>query len=474
MRVLFVEPPKDFWFVMGEYLPPPLGLLQLASFLEKMDKETEIEVVDCQAEGLDWRAFEKRIESFDPDIVASSGFGTCNAYTTVRALATAKKVKPEALTVTGGQHFTATAQETLETYPEVDVIVRGEGEQTLVQLVRAHRERKPFSQVQGISFRHDGEVIHNASRSLIQNMDELPLPGYHFIENLIHRYHFKMMAGSKTRYALIEGSRGCPHRCSFCSQWKHWQGTWRTRSAKRIADEMEFCYTNYGTRFLWLTDDNFLLGKTANDLCEEIMRRGLADDVMWFLQARCDNIVEHEGLLSKMRRAGVRWILLGIESNSGLTLERYNKDLSPESARRAIRLLKQNDIFAQGTFIIGERRDTAQSIESLREFANDLDPDLVIFMVLTPFPGTDIYQAAKSNGWIEDKNWANYDMIHAIMPTETLSREEVQGELYRCYRSFYGSLNRRLTGIFSQNELKRKTFRYLASQSLLKQMRDLF
>jgi len=305
-------------------------------------------------------------------------------------------------------------------------------------------------------------------------LDELPLPGYHFIENLVHRYHFKMMAGSKTRYALIEGSRGCPHRCSFCSQWKHWQGTWRTRSAKRIADEMEFCYTNYGTRFLWLTDDNFLLGKTANDLCEEIMRRGFADDVMWFLQARCDSIVTHEDLLSKMRRAGVRWILLGIESNSGLTLERYNKDLSPESASRAIRLLKQNDIFAHGTFIIGERADTAQSIESLREFANAVDPDLAIFMVLTPFPGTDIYQAAKRNGWIEDANWANYDMIHAIMPTETLSREEVQGELYRCYRSFYGSLNRRLAGIFSQNELKRKTFRYLASQSLLKQMRDLF
>jgi len=474
VRVLFVEPPKDFWFVMGEYLPPPLGLLQLAAFLESRDKTAEIEVVDCQAEGLDWKALESRMDSFSPDIVASSGFATCNAYTTVRALAAAKKVKPEALTVTGGQHFTATAQETLEAYREVDVIVRGEGEQTLVELVRAIRERRPLTKVEGISFRHDGNVVHNTPRALIRNLDELPFPGYHFVEKLIHRYHFKMMAGSNTRYALIEGSRGCTQRCRFCSQWSHWQGTWRTKSAKRIADEMEYCYTNYDSRFLWLTDDNFLLGKTANDVCDEIMRRGFADDVMWFVQARCDNVAEHEDLLPKMRRAGVRWMLLGIESNSEPTLESYNKESTPEDARRAIRLLKSNDIFAQGTFIIGDRKDTVQSIQSLREFADDLDPDLAIFMILTPFPGTEIHRVAKRNRWIENTSWADYDMIHAIMPTETLSREEVQEELYRCYRSFYGSLSRRLAGVFSRNELRRRTYRYLAGQSLLNQLRGLF
>jgi anaerobic magnesium-protoporphyrin IX monomethyl ester cyclase len=474
VRVLFVEPPKDFWFVMGEYLPPPLGLLQLAAYLESKCKNVEIDVLDCQAEYLDWKGMEKRIESFDPDIVASSGSITCNAYTALRTLETAKKVKSNVLTVVGGQHFTATAQESLERHREIDVIVRGEGEQTIAELVDALTKKSSFSQVRGISFRHNGEIRHNPSRPLIENMDTLPFPGYHFVEDIVHKYHFAMMAGSKTRYALIEGSRGCPYRCTFCTQWRHWDGKWRFKSAKRIVDEMEFCLQNYGSRFFWLTDDNFGFGGRANELCDEILRRGLGDDIMWFIQARCDDVVRHKAVLPKMRKAGNYWILLGVESHSKSNLETFNKQINPEDAEKAVKLLKENDIFAQATFIIGERKDSAESMAGLREFANELDPDLAIFMVLTPFPGTEIFETARRNGWIEDFNWANYDMIHAIMPTETLSREEVQEELYECYRAFYGSLSRRLKGIFSSNKLKRRTYRYLASQTIRKQFKSLF
>ena len=109
-------------------------------------------------------------------------------------------------------------------------------------------------------------------------------------------------------------------------------------------------------------------------------------------------------------------------------------------------LLKKNDIFAQATFIIGERKDSHESIEKLRQFVNKADPDLAIFMTLTPFPGTETYDLAKRNRWIEDNNWTNYDMVHAVMSTENLSREEVQEELYECYRSFYGSMKRRIKG----------------------------
>jgi len=125
-------------------------------------------------------------------------------------------------------------------------------------------------------------------------------------------------------------------------------------------------------------------------------------------------------------------------------------------------------------FIIGERRDSAESIASLREFVNDLDPDLAIFAILTPFPGTEIFEEAKRNGWIEDFNWANYDMVHAIMPTETLSKEEVQEELYRCYRSFFGSWRRRLKGLFSTKEIRRRVYWYMATQGIVKQLRSLY
>jgi len=474
MKVLFVEPPKDMWFVMGEYLPPPFGILQLAAYLEKKDKNVEIEVLDCQAMGLSWKGLEKRIESYKPDIVAPGGLATCNAYTVVRTLELAKKINPDILTVAGGQHFTALAHESLKTYPEIDVIVRGEGEQTFVELVQALGKKSSFSRIKGISFRHGAKIVRNPPRPLIKNLDELPFPGYHFVEDSVHKYHFKMMASSKAGYALIEGSRGCPHHCTFCSQWVHWGGTWRVKSPKRIADEMEFCYQNYGIKFLWLTDDNFGLGKQTNELCDEIVKKGIADDIMWFMQVRSDDIIRHQAILPKMRKAGTMWMLVGVESQNSTTLKTFKKEITPKDAKTAMKLLRENDIFSQATLIIGERKDTAESIAGLREFVNDIDPDLAIFMILTPFPGAQLYEMAKRNGWIEDNNWANYDMSHAVMPTETLTRKEVQEELYKCYRDFYGSLGRRLGGLFSKNKLKRKTYRYLASQGLLKELRSLF
>jgi anaerobic magnesium-protoporphyrin IX monomethyl ester cyclase len=161
MKVLFVEPPKETWFVMGEYLPPPFGILQLAAYLEREEKDVEIEVLDCQAKGVDWRGLRRYIESSQPDIVAPGGLATCNAYTVVRTLELAKKVNPRTLTVAGGQHFSATADESLRTYPEIDVIVRGEGEETFAELVRAVRKRAKLSRVTGISFRRERKVIHN-------------------------------------------------------------------------------------------------------------------------------------------------------------------------------------------------------------------------------------------------------------------------------------------------------------------------
>jgi len=474
MKVLFVEPPKDIWFVMGEYLPPPYGIIQLAAYIEREVKEVEIEVLDCNAQQVDWEGLERKIESLNPNIVASSALATCNTYLIARTLETAKKVSPDILTVTGGQHFTATAQESLETFPEIDVIVRGEGEQTFTELVKNADKRSPFSRIKGISFRHKGKIIHNPHRQLIQNLEELPYPGYHFVKDVVHKYHFAAMAGRKAPYALIEGSRGCTHRCTFCTQWRHWQGMFRTKSPKRIADEMEFCYRNYGSRFIWLTDDNSSLGKRASSLADELLQRGIAEDLMWFMQLRCDDVVKNRGLLPKMRKAGLRWVLLGVESPKQSTLESFKKGITPEDAEKAVKLLRQNDIFAQAMLIIGERKDTAESIADLREFVNELDPDFAIFAILTPFPGTEIFENAKRNGWIEDFNWSHYDMVHAIMPTETLSRKEVQEELYNCYRSFYGSWSRRLGGIFSRNELKRRINWYMAGRGIVKQFKTLF
>ncbi len=473
MKVLFVEPPKDIWFVMGEYLPPPYGIIQIAAHLEAEVKDVEIRVIDCNAQQVDWKGLERQIESLSPDVVASSSLATCNAYLVARTLETAKRIDPDILTVAGGQHFTATAQESLETYPEIDVIVRGEGEQAFAELVRNAQDRSSLPQIRGISFSVNGKIFHNKSRPLIKDLEELPYPGYHFVKDVVHRYHFAAMSGREAPYALIEGSRGCTHNCSFCTQWRHWQGTWRTKSSKRIADEMEFCYRNYGSRFIWLTDDNFALGERARSLAQEIIRRRMAHDLMWFTQARCDDVVRNAQFLPEMRKSGLRWVLLGAESPQQSTLKRFRKGMTPEDTKKAVKLLKENDICAHTMFIIGERKDTGRSIAALRESANEIDPDFAIFAILTPFPGTEIFEEARRNGWIQDFNWSHYDMVHAIMPTETLSRKEVQEELYLCYRSFYGSWKRRLTGIASRNELRRRVYWYMTGRGIVQQLKAL-
>jgi anaerobic magnesium-protoporphyrin IX monomethyl ester cyclase len=207
------------------------------------------------------------------------------------------------------------------------------------------------------------------------------------------------------------------------------------------------------------------------ELCDQLIARGFADDLTTFMQARCDDVVQNKELLPKMYKAGINYLLIGVESNSKFTLNSFRKGTDPEDNKQAVRLLKENGIFSQATCIIGERKDSAEKIQEMREFINSLDPDLAIFMILTPYPGTDLFEEAKRNSWIEDWNWANYDMIHAIMPTETLTREEVQQELYRCYRSFFGSLHRKVEGFFSSNLIKRRVYRYMAGQDVLRQLK---
>jgi anaerobic magnesium-protoporphyrin IX monomethyl ester cyclase len=195
---------------------------------------------------------------------------------------------------------------------------------------------------------------------------------------------------------------------------------------------------------------------------------------MWFVQLRCDDVIKSRDVLSELRESNLRWVMVGAESPRAPTLQGFKTGIAPSDTKKAVELLKENDIFCHTMFMIGERRDTAESIADLRAFVNELDPDFAIFTALTPFPGTDIFDEATRNGWIEDTNWAHYDMAHAIMPTETLSREEVQEELYKCYRSFYGSWGRRLRGILSTNELKRRIHWYMAGRGIVKQFRGLF
>jgi anaerobic magnesium-protoporphyrin IX monomethyl ester cyclase len=470
--LLLVESPRNYWFVMGEYLPPPSSLLILAAYIERELPGIDIEIVDCQADRLDWKGLEKYIESADPSMVLTSGF-TTNVYSCARTCEIAKTVNEDITTIVGGIHFSFTPEESLQNYPEIDYIVRGEGEQTVVELIKTLQNKGKISDVQGISYRKNKNIIQNPARPLIENLDTLPYPAYHLVEKNLKRYHFTMMAGRNTQYMILEGARGCEHQCSFCTQWKHWGSRWRTKSAKRIANEIEFLHDTYGGVFLWFADDHMRLSSRGKQLYEELRQKPCKDDVMLFFQARIDDIAQHPDLIEKLRDVGTYWILCGVETNSQEMLNEYKKGIKIQDAYQAMKILKQKDIFSQAMFVIGGRKDSHESIERLRQYSNDLYPDIAIYTALTPFPGTMYYETAKKNGWIEDTNYTNYDMAHAIMPTETLTRKEVQEELWRCYRTFYGSLTRSITGVLAKNKLKRTMYQHMAGQFVLEKFRRL-
>jgi anaerobic magnesium-protoporphyrin IX monomethyl ester cyclase len=471
-KILFVEPPRNFWFVMGEYLPPPSALLILAAYVEKELPNREIEIIDCQADRLTWAGLEKHIESVDPSVVLTSGF-TTNAYSCARTCEITKKVNQDIVTIAGGIHFSFTPDESLQQYPEIDYIVRGEGEQTVVELIRTLEKKGKIQQVKGISYRKNKTIIHTPPRPLIENLDTLPYPAYHLVEKNLSRYHFTMMAGRNTPYMILEGARGCEHQCSFCTQWNHWGSRWRTKSAKRIADEIEFLNETYGGVFLWFADDHMNLRKRGKQLYEELRTRRCKDDVMLFFQARTDDVADNPEVINKLRQVGTYWIMCGLENDSEDTLKEYKKGIKTADAYNAMKILKQNDVFSQAMFVIGARRDNHESIERLRQFSLDVAPDIAVYTALTPFPGTVYYDTAKKKGWIEDTNYSNYDMAHAIMPTETLTRKKVQEELWRCYRTFYGSLSKNIAGVLSTNKLKRTLYRHMAGQFVLEKFRRL-
>lgn len=473
MKIAFIEPPKEFWFIMGEYISPPFGLLTLAAYLESKLPEIDIIIIDCQAEGLDWEGLKKRLIAERPNIVAPSSLSTANAFTVLQTVDIAKKLNNNVFTIVGGQHFTALAEETLKKYDIVDVVVRGEGEETLTELVKFIQRDQDLSEVNGISYRNKDVIQHNPDRPLIQDLNSLPYPAYHYVKNYMKKYYFSLMADKNDSFAIVEGSRGCQHNCSYCSQWSFWKCHHRTKTPERIADEFEYIHKKYGTKFFWLTDDNLGTGKHTEMLCDDLIKRNL--DITWFSQIRCDDLVYNKEIIPKLRQAGNVWILLGFDSPDELTLEKYRRDgVNKPIAKQAVELLRQHNIFSQGTFIIGGSSDNRKSIEALIEYADWLDPDIATFMALTPFPGTDIYMEAKEKGWINDEDWGNYDMIHSIMPTEYLTKKEVQECLYMCYQTYFGSWSRRYQGLRSKNMITRHIYTYLAKKAILTGLRSLF
>jgi len=462
MHVLLLEPPKTPWEMMGDVVAPPLGLAQLAGCLEAAD--IPVEILDANALEIGWDGLQAAIARTNPDLIGITVY-TPYVPEISRAVRVARQAAPQAVIALGGPHVTFTVEETLRTMPEVDVVARGEGDQILVDLARALDAVLSLSKdaghglegVPGISFRQDGQIVETPFPPPV-DVTTLPMPAFHLLP--MDRYYWRELA---CPFATVLTSRGCPFKCTFCSEWPFWRGGWRPYDPEMVVEQLDVLVNRYGRYNIWIGDDCFNVDHDhVAAIFEGILRRGI--DVQWYYQGRADLLVKYKDLLPLTYQAGNRMVQIGIEASSDEQRDELKKQLGTETIREAVRLLRQYDIFCQGMMIVGVPSDSPRTFEHKVRFVKQLDVDFPIFTMYTLFPGTQAYEDAVAQGWIElPADYARYDMAHAPMPTQHMTRRQVWNYTGWAFASFYLHPIRLIRGVFSHNALKRASYRQMVS-----------
>jgi anaerobic magnesium-protoporphyrin IX monomethyl ester cyclase len=370
----------------------------------------------------------------------------------MRAVRVARQAAPEALIALGGPHVTFTAEETLDTMPEVDVVARGEGDQIIVELARAVEEGSGLERVPGITFRREGQVVETPVAAPL-DARSLPMPAFHLMP--MERYDFWSVGGP---FATIMASRGCPFRCSFCSEWPFWRGGWRPHDPEQVVEQLDIVVNRYGRKNVWFGDDCFNVdGDHMAAICEGILRRGI--DVNWYYEGRADMVVKHRDLLPLARRAGNRMVQIGIEASNDEQRDELNKQLRTETVEQAVRLLRENDIVCQGMLICGLPDDSPRTFNEKVRLVTRLDVDFPVFLVYTLFPGAADYDKAIAEGWIElPVNYAHHDMAHVLMPTKHMNPQQVYNYLRWAWTTVYLDPVRLARSIFTRNKWRRQNW----------------
>lgn len=452
MKVLLVEHPKKLWPMFGNGVAQPIHLAYLAAVLEV--NGIDVDILDCSALGYGWKEYERVLEKTSPDIVGVSGI-TPFVSAAIKTVRIAKKVNPQVVTVVGGTHFTLNARQSLVDCPEIDYVVLGEGEITMLELVKALDNGLNASKVKSIAFRDGKQIKITPQRPLIADLDTLPMPAYHKLP--MDKYRFVVWG---PEICVMVSSRGCPFHCRFCTEQKIWRNRWRGRSASKVVDEMELLNKKYGVKIIWFGDDCFNLNRNRNEqFLEESEQRKL--DMKWYIEARVDTLLRDADLVPRMARLGLFHVLLGAESSSQNDLKYLNKNINLTETKKAVALLKQHDIIAHTNFIVGLPHDTKESIQRTIAFAKLLDPNVAVFVPLTPFPGTELYDEMTSADLLTETDFANFDFITPVARTNSLSRRQLQKEIIKAYIQFYARPTKIIRSHFSSNIFVRKTFLHM-------------
>ncbi len=395
--VLLINPPNriDAYSTGKEMVP--LGLLSVAGYMEKSGHR--VMVLDLEFED---QAVDKIIEAEKPRLVGIAGTSATRfeAFDLARL---AKKVNPNIATVYGGCHASFTAEDTLTHVPEFDVVVRGEGEETTAALMAALDTKSPLSAVQGLSYRQDGRVVHNDPRPRIRDLDALPFPARHLVD--MSGYHLKLDLINKKAASLIT-SRGCPINCSFCSASFMFGKTLTRRSAVNVVDEMEQVLGRYGVAGFKIFDSTFtLIPKHAEDICDEILRRGL--DFPWECEIRASNITFE--LLQKMKKAGCYLVDFGIESASERVLKRMNKGITMDQVKRVLDWTNTLGIQQKPFFTFGHIEETMDDAQLTLDFIRDNLGRMAMPSIgvgIRVYPGTEVERFAMAQNLLPGFAWS--------------------------------------------------------------------
>jgi len=408
---------------------PPLGTLYIATFLK--NEGFEVSVLDQSAQSLSVKDTVDWVRQEDPDIL---GFSTLSSSGRTAAIIAreVKKENPDLAIVFGNYHATFNAERILETYPFVDIIVRGEGEYTSLELTKCLKNNGSLKKVMGITFRERKQIVSTPERPLLKKIDALPFPNR---ELLPVEYHSTIVGANiaPKRFTSIISSRGCVYRCRFCGCRKFAKNIWRPRSVENILEELRMLVGEGYRQFLFV-DDNFALNqKRAVKLCREIRKEKM--DIEWI----CDSRVDHSSyeMLRETVRAGCIMMYFGIESANQWVLRYYNKQTTPQQAEVAVKNARKAGVdVVVGSFIVGAPNETRPEIQNTLKFAQRLDLDVPQFNILGAFPGTDLWDELALKGVIDaDQYWETGLCVSEVSP-DTVPYEEIQRMIHQYFYDF--------------------------------------
>ncbi len=428
MKVLFVNPPQTAskYKFMG-VIAPPLGIAYMAGVLQ--ENNIDVEILDASAEDMDFKDVEKELLKRKPDLVAL----TALTPTIGRALETAQVVKetlPDAIVVMGGYHPTFNFIETLED-ENVDIVIRGEGEYIMLNLVRALENQSSLHDVKGIVFedKNSKEIVVNPEAPLIQDLDELPFPAL----NLLPMKKYRLL-DMDTHMTTMITTRGCPMQCSFCSSAAMHGKKIRERSVENIVDEIEYLKTNYDIDTIAFMDDTFTLKKRkVMAICDEILKRNI--EIMWGCTSRVDTL--DEKLLKKMKEAGCITIFIGVESADQQQLDNMCKNTTIAKIENAFKIAHKLKIRTIASVALGMPGDTKEIMNKTVKFVHKLKPNYAIYSLATPYPGTRFYKEAFEKNLIKIKDWSKYTLITPILETIDCSLNDMRKIQAKAFMKFY-------------------------------------